>query len=94
MIRRNRIYIETALNGPPISLDGINGVVPRLQAINRWITKYYPDNTGVDMETFDLSECYSKLDQKEIIRVLTRMISSAFAGRRFLAVNPCINTNR
>ena len=55
MIRRNRIYIETALNGPPISLDGINGVVPRLQAINRWITKYYLDNTGVDMETFDLS---------------------------------------
>ena len=46
------------------------------------------------METFDLSECYSKLDQDEIGRVLTRMIAIAFQGKHYLAVNPKDNLGR
>ena len=39
------------------------------------------------METFDLSECYSKLDQLEIVRVLSIMITKAFGKRKYLAVD-------
>ena len=46
------------------------------------------------METFDLSECYSKLDQEEIRRILARMISIAFQGKRYLAVNPTDKVGR
>ena len=46
------------------------------------------------METFDLSECYSKLDQSEIIRALLRMIAIAFYGHEYLAVNATDNYGR
>ena len=46
------------------------------------------------METFDLSECYSKLDQNDIRRILTRMIAVAFQGKRLLATNPVENSGR
>ena len=39
------------------------------------------------METFDLSECYSKLDHLEIVRVLSIMITKAFGKRKYLAVD-------
>ena len=88
------MYIEPALNGPPVTLDGGNGVVNRIRAINRWIGKNYNQNSGGIMEAFDLSECYSKLDQKEIVRIISRMISIAFVGRKFLAVVPTDKISR
>ena len=75
------------MNGPPVTLDGKNGIVNRIRAINRWITDHYHENPGYKMETFDLSEYYSKLDQKEIIRVLSIMVKSAFKGKQYLAVS-------
>ena len=62
--------------------------------MNRWITKNYPEHNGTIMETFDLSECYSKLDQKEILKVLSQMIAMAFLGKKVLAVVPSENTGR
>ena len=38
------------------------------------------------METFDMSECYSKLDQKELLSVIFRMIDSALTGHPLLAI--------
>ena len=46
------------------------------------------------METFDLSECYSKLDQDDIRRILARMVAIAFQGKRYLAVNPADKIGR
>ena len=46
------------------------------------------------METFDLSECYSKLDQVELLRVMDRMISMAYVGKQLLAVIPHERTGR
>ena len=46
------------------------------------------------METFDLSECYSNLDQQEIVKVLTQMIAMAFLNKKLLAVLPFENTSR
>ena len=46
------------------------------------------------METFDLSECYSKLDPVELIRLIDRMISIAYVGKRILAVIPYEKTGR
>ena len=45
------------------------------------------------MASFNLSECYSKLDQEELLRVISRMINIAFAGKRFLEVIP-VEKNR
>ena len=94
IFRRNRMYIEPTLNGPPVALDGQNGLISRLRGINRWISKNYKQNSGGFMETFDLSECYSKLDQKEIVRIVSKMISIAFTGKKFLAVVPSDKTSR
>ena len=38
------------------------------------------------METFDLSECYTKLDQKELLHTMSRMINRAFTGHPILAI--------
>ena len=46
------------------------------------------------METFDLSECYSKLDQKELLRVVSDMIDMAFQGKNYLAVSLYEQTGR
>ena len=46
------------------------------------------------METHDLSECYSKLDQSELVRILSRMIKMAFVGKKYLAVSPFDKTSR
>ena len=46
------------------------------------------------MATFDLSECYSKLDQKEIIRILSCMITKAFENRKILAIDPTQHSGR
>ena len=83
-----------SLNGPPVTLDGVNGIINRIQAINRYITKNLPDHEASPMESFDLSECYSKLDQDDIKRILARMIAIAFIGKRFLAVIPSEKSGR
>ena len=87
------MYIEPTLNGPPVALDGQNGLISRLRAINRWISKNYKQNSGGFMETFDLSECYSKLDQKEIVRIVSKMISIAFTGKKIFPVVPSDKTS-
>ena len=46
------------------------------------------------METYDLSECYSKLDQEELLNVISKMINIAFKGKRLLAVIPSEKTGR
>ena len=46
------------------------------------------------METFDLSECYSKLNQKELLRVVSDMIYIAFQGKNNLAVSSYEQTGR
>ena len=86
--------MEDAFNGPPVYLGGNNGIIARVRAVNRWITKNYTEHNGTTMETFDLSECYSKLDQQEILKVLSQMIAMAFLNKRFLAVLPSENTSR
>ena len=63
-------------------------IIHRIRAVNRYITQNLRDNSATIMETFDLSECYSKLDQEEISRILARMISIAFQKKRCIAVNP------
>ena len=35
ILRRHRIYVEEAFNGPPINLDGNNGILTRIRAVNR-----------------------------------------------------------
>ena len=40
------------------------------------------------MATYDLSECYSKLDQQELSRIVSRMITRAFVGKPYLAIDP------
>ena len=77
-----------------MTLDGPAGVLRRIRAINRYITKNYHDQEGGPMETFDLSECYSKLDQKEIVCILSRMITSAFQRKGYLAISPYEKTGR
>ena len=46
------------------------------------------------METYDLSECYSKLDQSEIVKILALMIKTAFTGKKYLAVKPYDKSSR
>ena len=93
-LHRSRIYVDPGFTGPPVTLDGKNGLPTRLRTINRQITKNFPDHSADLMSTFDLSECYSKLDQKEIVRVLSCMITLAFKNRKLLAVDPSQKSGR
>ena len=45
------------------------------------------------METFDLSKCYSKLDQNKIVRICC-MLSKAFNIRELLVVDPSQSSGR
>ena len=94
ILRYARVHVEEAFSGPLVTLDGEHGVVRRIRAVNRWINDNYQDHQGLDMATFDLSECYSKLDQKELLKVISRMINIAFTGNRLLAVIPSEKTGR
>ena len=88
------MYTDASLNGPLVTLDGKNGIINRIRAINRYIANDYYENPGGKMETFDLSECYSKLDQKELLRVVSDMIDMAFQGKNYLAVSVYEQTGR
>ena len=70
-LHRIRVHADPGFSGPPVHLDGTNGLPAKLRTINRWIATNFQDHPGDPMATFDLSECYSKLDQKEIIRKLS-----------------------
>ena len=39
------------------------------------------------MTSFDLSECYSKLNQRDLLRIIHKMITRAFAEKPYLAIN-------
>ena len=93
-LRRHRIYIDPSLNGPLVTLDGPHGLVQRLRGINRWITHNFPNLTARPMASFDLSECYSKLNQQELLRIMSRMISRAFTGKPYLAIATHPKTGR
>ena len=93
-LRRVRIYVDPGFTGPPVTLDGKNGLPGRLRTINRWITQNFRDHPGDDMETYDLSECYSNLDQNEIVRILSCMLTKAFDKRKLLAVDPTQSSGR
>ena len=94
ILRQSRIYAEEAFNGPLVTLDGENGLIRRVRAVNRWITQNYQEHKGLDMQTFDLSECYSKLNQDSLSRIIERMITTAFTGKRLLAIIPWEKTGR
>ena len=68
ILSKARIHIEKAFSGPLVTLDGEHGLIRRVRAINRWLENNYHDHDGLEMETFDLSECYSKLDQDELLK--------------------------
>ena len=92
-LRQAKIYVTEALNGPPVTLDGQNGIIRRVRAINRYISKNYYEHPWIPMETIDLSECFCTLDQKEIVRVLSRM-NMAIVGKKYLAILPREKTGR
>ena len=39
------------------------------------------------MTSFDLSECYSNLNQRDLLRIIHKMISRAFSEKPYLAIN-------
>ena len=94
ILRYARIHVEDAFSGTLVTLDGEHGVIRRIRAVNRWIQNNFQEHKGLDMATFDLSECYSKLDQLELLRVISRMINIAFTGKRLLAVIPFEKSGR
>ena len=94
ILRSARIHVEEAFSGPLVTLDGEYGLIRRIRATNRWIDKNYHEHEGLEMETYDLSECYSKLDQEELLQVIAQMINLAFVGKRLLAVIPFEKTGR
>ena len=94
ILRYARIHVEEAFSGPLITLDGEHGLIRRIRAINRWINKNFHEHEGLEMESYDLSECYSKLNQEELLHVISQMINIAFTGKRLLAINPWEKTGR
>ena len=83
-LHRILVYVDTGFSGAPVLLKGTNAppAPARHRTTNSQIGKNFQDHPGGPIATFDLSGCYPKLDQKEIIHILSWMITKAFETKK------------